>query len=94
MHWAFEMLLYRNLQKYKYWVFLLLALLLSSDIFETLITSPQLRFIFLPGYLGIAMGYGLDGQGSILGQEQEIFIYSTVSRPALDPAQSPIQRVP
>jgi hypothetical protein len=34
------------------------------------------------------------GRGSIPGREQEIFLYSTASRPALGPTQPPIQWVP
>jgi hypothetical protein len=38
-------------------------------------------------------GDGLDGHGLIL-QGQEIFLYSTASRPALGPTQPPVQWVP
>jgi hypothetical protein len=38
-------------------------------------------------------GNGLDGRGSIR-QGQEFLLYSTASRPALGPIQTPIQWVP
>jgi hypothetical protein len=44
--------------------------------------------------LGIATVYGLDGQCSIPPKGKEIFLYSTVSGPALWPIQPPIKRVP
>jgi hypothetical protein len=37
------------------------------------------------------MGYGLDGPGSI---PRKIFLFSTMSRPALRPAQPPTEWVP
>jgi hypothetical protein len=39
------------------------------------------------------MGYGLDGQSSI-PDRVKIFLFSTVSRPALGPTQPSIQYVP
>jgi hypothetical protein len=44
--------------------------------------------------LGIATGYGLDGQGFDSRECQEIFLYSTASRPVVGPNQPPIQLVP
>jgi hypothetical protein len=41
--------------------------------------------------IDIAMGYGLDGRGSIPGRGRD-FLYSTASRPSLEPTQPPIQR--
>jgi hypothetical protein len=41
--------------------------------------------------VGIATGYGLDGQLFDSRECQEIFLCSTASRPALGPNQSPIQ---
>jgi hypothetical protein len=46
-----------------------------------------------PSKVGIAMGYGLDGSGSIPGRGN-IFLFSIASRPALGPTQPPIQWVP
>jgi hypothetical protein len=43
--------------------------------------------------VGLATGYGLDGQESISGRAK-IFLFSTASRPALGPTQPPIQWVP
>jgi hypothetical protein len=43
--------------------------------------------------VGIATSYGLDDLGSIPGRE-EMFPFSTSSRPALGPTQPPIQWVP
>jgi hypothetical protein len=43
--------------------------------------------------VGIAVGCGLDSQGSIPGRGK-IFLFSTASRPALGPTQPPIQWVP
>jgi hypothetical protein len=40
--------------------------------------------------VGIATGYGLDDQGSILGKDT-FFLFSTASRPALGPTQPLIQ---
>jgi hypothetical protein len=42
--------------------------------------------------VGTVTGYGMDGRGSI--PSRGIFLYSTESRPALGPAQPPIQWVP
>jgi hypothetical protein len=39
------------------------------------------------------MGYQLDGQCSIPGKGQEIYVYSTASRPTPRPTQPPIQGV-
>jgi hypothetical protein len=39
------------------------------------------------------MGYGLDGWGSDSLQEQEILLYSTVYREALEPTQPLTQQV-
>jgi hypothetical protein len=67
LHRVFEMLPYRNLQKYEYRVLLLLPLLLSFDIFGRL-REPLSKFgsfLVLDNSVGIAIGYGLDGQGSI-----------------------------
>jgi hypothetical protein len=36
--------------------------------------------------VGVAMGYGLDGQGSILGRGK-ISLFPVASRPALGPTQ-------
>jgi hypothetical protein len=48
-----------------------------------------------PGQLsGIALGYGLDDRGFESRQGLGIFISTTVSRPALEPTQPPIQWVP
>jgi hypothetical protein len=47
----------------------------------------------LPFYLiivGLATGYGLDGQVSAPGRSK-ISLFSTPSRPALEPTQPPIQ---
>jgi hypothetical protein len=43
--------------------------------------------------VGIATGYGMDAPGSI-PREQEIFLYSVASRPALGHSQPPIQGAP
>jgi hypothetical protein len=43
-------------------------------------------------WVGIAMGYELDGRSSIPGLGKR-FLYSTASRPALGPTQPPIQWV-
>jgi hypothetical protein len=43
--------------------------------------------------VGIAMRYGLDGRFSN-PSSAKIFLYSTVSRPAVGPTQSLIQKVP
>jgi hypothetical protein len=42
--------------------------------------------------IGVVTDYGLDGWGSIPGRG-EIFLFSTVSRPALGPSQPPVQWV-
>jgi hypothetical protein len=42
---------------------------------------------------GIATGYGLDGPGSIPGAAR-FFLFFTASRPALGPAEPPIQCIP
>jgi hypothetical protein len=42
----------------------------------------------------IALGYGLDDRGFESWQGLGIFMFTTASRPALGPTQSPIQRVP
>jgi hypothetical protein len=48
-----------------------------------------------PGYLsGIALGYGLDDRGCDSRQGPGIFLFTTVSKPAVGPTQPPIQRVP
>jgi hypothetical protein len=48
-----------------------------------------------PGYFsGIALGYGLDGRGFESRQDLRIFVFDTMSRPALEPIQSPIHWVP
>jgi hypothetical protein len=50
------------------------------------------RYIMGPGSpVGIATGYGLDGPGieSLWGRD-----FSNTSRPALEPTQPPVQRVP
>jgi hypothetical protein len=48
-----------------------------------------------PGYLSrTALGYGLDDRGFEYRQGLGIFLFTTVSRPALGPTQPPIQRVP
>jgi hypothetical protein len=48
-----------------------------------------------PGYLsGIALGYGLEDRGFDSRQGLGIFLSTTVSRPALEPTQPPIQGVP
>jgi hypothetical protein len=43
---------------------------------------------------GIALGYGLDGQGFESRQGLGIFLLFTASRPVLGPTQPPIQWVP
>jgi hypothetical protein len=43
--------------------------------------------------IGIAMSYGLDDRSSISGRSK-IFLFSTVSRPALRPIKPPIQWMP
>jgi hypothetical protein len=43
--------------------------------------------------VGIATGYGLDSLGSI-PDRNKVFLFSTTSRPALGPTQSPVQLVP
>jgi hypothetical protein len=43
--------------------------------------------------VGIATGYGLDGQGSN-PDRGKFFLISTASRPTLGPTQPPIQRIP
>jgi len=43
---------------------------------------------------GIAMCDGLDGQGFEILHGLGIFLFTTVSRPALGPTKPPIQRVP
>jgi hypothetical protein len=45
------------------------------------------------GRVGIAMGYRLDGPGSILGRGK-IFLFSIASRPALGATQPPVQWIP
>jgi hypothetical protein len=48
-----------------------------------------------PGYLScIALGYGLVDRGFEPWQELGIFLFTTASRPALDPTQLPFQWVP
>jgi hypothetical protein len=42
--------------------------------------------------VGMATGYGLDGRDSIPNRGK-VFLFFTASRPALGPAQFPIQRV-
>jgi hypothetical protein len=46
--------------------------------------------------VGITLGYGLDDRGSRVrfAAGLEIFSFTTVSRPALGPTQTPIQEVP
>jgi hypothetical protein len=44
--------------------------------------------------VGTATGYGLDDRCSIPGWGWEIFLFDTVSGPALGPTQPPIQWVP
>jgi hypothetical protein len=44
--------------------------------------------------VGIATDYGLDCRSPIPGKGQEIFLYFSVSRLPLGPAQLPAQRVP
>jgi hypothetical protein len=46
--------------------------------------------------VGIALGYGLDDQGSRVrfSARLGIFLFTTASRTALDPTQPPIQLVP
>jgi hypothetical protein len=44
--------------------------------------------------VGIPMDYGLKGQESIRGKVKSFFLLFTASRPALGPAQPPIQWVP
>jgi hypothetical protein len=39
------------------------------------------------------MGYGLGSWDSIPGRSKRFFLYSTVSRPALEPTQPPVQWV-
>jgi hypothetical protein len=47
-----------------------------------------------PGYLsGIVLGYGLDDRGFESQQGLEILLFSTASRPALEPTQPPTQWV-
>jgi len=40
------------------------------------------------------LGYGLDDRGFKSGQEIGIFLFTTVSRPALGPTEPPIQWAP
>jgi hypothetical protein len=47
-----------------------------------------------PRLSGIALGYGLDDRGFESLQGLGIFLFTTASRPALRPTQSPIQWVP
>jgi hypothetical protein len=48
-----------------------------------------------PGqFSGIVLGYGLDDRGFESRQGLRIFLFSTVSRPALGPTQPPIQCAP
>jgi hypothetical protein len=50
--------------------------------------------LYILGYLsGIALGYGLDDRGFEPRQGVSIFFFTTASRPALGPTQSPIQWV-
>jgi hypothetical protein len=48
-----------------------------------------------PGWhSGIALGYGLDNQVFEFRQKLGIFLFTTTSRPALEPTQLPIQWIP
>jgi hypothetical protein len=48
-----------------------------------------------PGYVsGMALGYGLYDRGFESRQELGIFLFTTASRPVLEPTQPPIQWVP
>jgi hypothetical protein len=58
--------------------------------------SNFIFYFFISHYncsVGVAMGYGLDGRGSISGRVK-VFLFSTASRPALGPTRSRIQRIP
>jgi hypothetical protein len=44
--------------------------------------------------VGIAMGYRLGGQVSILDRGKEFISFSIASRPAVRPTQPPIQWIP
>jgi len=49
---------------------------------------------FSPAFIVIALDYGLDDRGSSPGGGMEIFLFTTASRPALEPTQPPIPWVP
>jgi hypothetical protein len=49
---------------------------------------------FMLSMYNIALGYGLDDQGFESRQRLGIFLFTTVSRPALGPIKPPIQQVP
>jgi hypothetical protein len=52
----------------------------------------QLPSIYDPAYLsGIALVYGLDDRGFNSRRELGIFLFTTASRPAMEPNQPPIQ---
>jgi hypothetical protein len=55
-------------------------------------SEQLLHMTFVP--CGVALGYGLDDRGSESRQRLGIFLFTTTSRPALGPTQSPIQWVP
>jgi hypothetical protein len=42
----------------------------------------------------MALGYGLDGRGLEFREGLRIFLFTTASRPVLEPTQPPIQWVP
>jgi hypothetical protein len=73
-----------------------LFLVINSNIHVFLKSKHVTRFediCYFMSSVGIAMGYGLDGWGSIPGRGKN-FIFSIMSRPALGPTQPPIQWVP
>jgi hypothetical protein len=59
-----------------------------------LVSALNLWYRMITTEVSIATGCGLGRPGIDFRQGQEIFVYSTASRPALRPSQSPIQWVP
>jgi hypothetical protein len=50
-------------------------------------------YIITSSSVGIAMGYGIDGWGSIPGRGNRLFLFSTASKRALGYTQPPVQWV-
>jgi len=54
----------------------------------------KLNLLRVKPFLSIALGHGLDDRGFESLQGLGIFLFTTSSRPAKEPTQPPIQRVP